>query len=73
MWAVNQIGLGWTSHRIENSYLILNDHFELPIHQEGEVIVAYKDCVETVKTIKDVIIRENHPVNYITEVSNSFR
>ena len=51
----------------------MNDHFELPIHQEGEVIVAYKDCVETVQTIKDVIIRENHPVNYITEVSNSFR
>ena len=68
MSLVNRFGLGSDTQRVDNSFLILNDFFELPIHQEGEVIVAYEHCVSVVNAIKDVIISEQHPVNYITEV-----
>ena len=68
MWLVNSIGLGRTTKRVDKSYLIFNDHFELPIHQESEIIVPFKDSVALVETIRDLVIRENIPVNYITEV-----
>lgn len=72
MWLVNKIGLGMTTRRVDKSYLIFNDHFDLPIHQESEIIVPYKDSVELVKTIRDLVIEENFPVNYITEVCAAY-
>ena len=57
------------THRIAKSYEILNDFFRLPIHQESEVVVELEDTAELIKTIRDVVINGNFPVNYITEVS----
>jgi len=68
MHLVDIIGFGMTTHRIQNSYLILNDHFELPVHQEGEVLVDYQYSADVVRAVRDVAV--NHPVNYITEVNN---
>ena len=68
MWLVDHVGFGIDTHRVDKSYLILNDPFELPIHQEGEVIVDYQFSVPMVKAIRDVVLTERHPVNYITEV-----
>ena len=69
MYLVDYIGLGMTTTRVDNSYLIFNDFFELPIHQESEIIVPYSDSVRLVETIRDVVLEKNIPVNYITEVS----
>ena len=71
MFLVDHIGLGMTTTRVDNSYLIFNDFFELPIHQESEIIVPYRDSVKLVETIRDVVLKNNFPVNYITEVSRS--
>ena len=57
------------THRVAKSYEILSDFFRLPIHQESEVVVELKDTAELIKTIRDVVINGNFPVNYITEVS----
>ena len=54
--------------RVENSYLIFNDYFELPMHQESEIIVPYKHSAELVRIIRDLVVDNKHPVNYITEV-----
>ena len=70
MCLVDYIGFGKNTNRVDNSYLILNDYFELPIHQEGEVVVEYKYCVQTVRAIRDLVVKDKHPVNYITEVNN---
>lgn len=65
MKLVDTIGL--QEHlRVDKSYLIFNDYFELPIHQESEIIVPYSDSVALVQTIEEVAVK--HPVNYITEV-----
>lgn len=71
MYLVDHIGLGLTYTRVDNSYLILNDFFELPIHQESEIIVPYSDTVELVETIRDVVLKNSFPVNYITEVCDA--
>ena len=68
MWLVNTIGLGMTRERVDYSYLIFNDYFELPIHQESEIIVPYSESVALVRAIRDVVLTNNVPVNYITEV-----
>lgn len=68
MWLVDHIGLGRTTTRVDKSYLIFNDFHELPIHQESEIIVPYSDTVELVQIIRDVVLANNFPVNYITEV-----
>lgn len=68
MLLVDYIGLGMTTVRVDISYLIFNDHFELPIHQESEIIVPYSDSVRLVEIIWDVINKNDIPVNYITEV-----
>ena len=57
------------TNRVDISYLIFNDYFELPIHQESEIIVPYSDSVKLVEIIRDVVIDNKFPVNYITEVS----
>ena len=70
MWLVNTVGFkihGETT-RVDKSYLIFNDFFELPIHQESEIIVPYKHSREVVETIRDVVLTNKFPVNYITEV-----
>ena len=69
MWLADHVGFDVDTYRVDNSYLILNDHFELPTHQEGEVIVDYQYCVQAVEAIRKVILDERHPVNYITEVN----
>ncbi len=68
MCLVDYLGLGMTTTRVDNSYLIFNDFFALPIHQESEIIVPYSDSVKLVETIRDVVLENNFPVNYITEV-----
>lgn len=68
MWLVDHIGLGRITTRVDKSYLIFNDFHELPIHQESEIIVPYSDTVELVRIIRDVVLANNLPVNYITEV-----
>ena len=52
------------------SYRIFSDYFDLPIHQEGEVIVHYSDFVRAVEAIRDIIVENKLPMNYITEVNN---
>lgn len=68
MKLVDYIGLGMVTRRVDKSYLIFNDYFQLPIHQESEIIVPYSDAVELVEIIWDVVIKNSFPVNYITEV-----
>lgn len=68
MKLVDYVGLGRTTVRVDKSYLIFNDHFPLPIHQESEIIVPYSESVKLVKIIQDVVLENNYPVNYITEV-----
>ena len=71
MLLVNWIGFGFNTVRVDNSYLILNDYFELPVHQEGEILVDFKDSVEALEAVRDVVIEGNFPVNYITEVKEA--
>ena len=71
MFLVNWIGFGLNTVRVDNSYLILNNYFELPVHQEGEVLVDYKYSVEVLEAVRDVVIKGNFPVNYITEVNET--
>lgn len=68
MWLVNKVGFSFDTTRVEISYKIFNDYFDLPIHQEGEVIVHYNNSVEAVEAIRDMVIKNGIPVNYITEV-----
>ena len=68
MFLVDWIGFGRNTERVDNSFLILNDYFELPIHQEGEVLVDYKYSQDVVATIRDLVVEKGYPVNYITEV-----
>ena len=68
MYLVDNLGFIIDTTRIDVSYNIFNDYFDLPIHQEGEVIVHYNDSVRAVEAIKNVVIKEDIPVNYITEV-----
>ena len=70
MWLVNTLGfrIHGETLRVDKSYLIFNDYFELPIHQESEIIVPYEHSVELVRTIRDVVLTNNFPVDYITEV-----
>lgn len=70
MWLVDRAGFGRDTYRVDNSYLILNDYFDLPVHQEGEVLVHYEDCVKAVEAIHTLVVTERIPVNYITEVTN---
>lgn len=71
MWFVNTLGfkIHGETVRVDKSYLIFNDYFELPIHQESEIIVPYEQSVALVKTIRDVVLNNRFPVDYITEVS----
>ena len=57
------------TNRVDVSHKIFNDYFDLPIHQEGEVIVPYIHAADTVRAIRDVVLDNRLPVNYITEVS----
>ena len=68
MWLVDNVGFIKDTERVDISYNIFNDYFDLPIHQEGEVIVHYNDSVRAVEAITNVVIKEDIPVNYITEV-----
>lgn len=68
MWLVDNVGFSLDTTRVDISYNIFNDYFDLPIHQEGEVIVDYKYSVEAVKAIWEVVKHKKIPVNYITEV-----
>ena len=64
------IGFIIDTRLVNISYRIFNDYFDLPIHQEGEVIVHYNDSVRAVEAIRDLVIEHKLPVNYITEVCN---
>ena len=70
MWLVDTLGfkIHGETQRVDKSYLIFNDFFELPIHQESEIIVPFEHSVELVQTITDVVLKNNFPVDYITEV-----
>ena len=68
MRLVDYIGFGSNSSRTDISYRIFNDYFDLPIHQESEIIVNYEDTVPAILALKQVIIDNSFPVNYITEV-----
>lgn len=70
MWLVNTLGfrIHGETLRVDKSYCIFNDYFELPIHQESEIIVPFEHSVELVQTIRDVVLTNNFPVDYITEV-----
>ena len=68
MYLVTLIGFSENTHRVANSYEIFNDYFELPIHQEAEIIVKYRHTVEAVRAVQSVVIDNQYPVNYITEV-----
>ena len=70
MWLVDNVGFFRDTTRVDVSYNIFNDHFDLPIHQEGEVIFHYNDTVRAIEAIRDVVIEKNIPVNYITEVGD---
>ena len=67
MYLVDYIGLRNTNH-VDKSYLIFNNHFDLPIHQEAEIIVPYEKSRELVTIVRDLILEKRFPVNYITEV-----
>jgi len=69
MWLVNRVGFGMDTDRTDISYRIFNDYFDLPIHAEAEIIVDYKDTVAAIETLRDVILENEFPVNYITEVN----
>lgn len=69
MWLVNRVGFGVDTDRTDISYRIFNDYFDLPIHAEAEIIVDYKDTVAAIETLRDVILENEFPVNYITEVN----
>ena len=66
---VGYVGFYFSCTRVDISYNIFNDHFDLPIHQEGEVIVHYNDTGAALRAIQDVVIKNNLPVNYMTEVN----
>ena len=70
MWLVNTLGfkIHGETIRVDKSYLVFNDFFELPIHQESEIIVPFEHSVELVQTIRDVVLTNKFPVDYITEV-----
>lgn len=68
MWLVGRVGFSENTHRVDKSYEIFNDYFELPIHQEGEIIVEYAHTAEAVRAVERVVKDNNFPVNYITEV-----
>lgn len=68
MCLVDWIGFSTNTHRIDKSYEIFNDYFELPIHQEGEIIVEYKHAAKAVRAVENVVKKNEFPVNYITEV-----
>ena len=70
MWLVDNVGFIIDTIRVDISYRIFNDYFDLPIHQEGEVIVHYNDSVRAVEAIRDIVVENKLPVNYITEVCN---
>ena len=54
--------------RVDKSYLIFNNFFEIPIHQESEIIVPFEHSVELVQTIRDIVLTNKFPVNFFTEV-----
>ena len=68
MWLVGWVGFSENTHRVDTSYKIFNDYFELPIHQEGEIIVHYEHTVEAIRAVEAVVKDNRYPVNYITEV-----
>lgn len=70
MWLVNTLGfrIHGETIRVDKSYLIFNDYFELPIHQESEIIVPYEHAVALVETIREIVLTNQFPVDYITEV-----
>ena len=68
MWLVDNVGFFKDTTRVDVSYNIFNDYFDLPIHQEGEVIIHYNDTVRAIEAIQHVVIEKDIPVNYITEV-----
>ena len=69
MYFVDLVGFGCDTIRVDNSYKIFNDYFDLPIHQEGEVVIHYNDSKRAVNILKEVIVNEKIPVNYMTEVN----
>ena len=68
MWLVGYVGFIVDTTRVDISHKIFNDYFDLPIHQEGEVIVHYNDSVRAVEAIQEMVVENKLPVNYITEV-----
>ena len=70
MWLVGYVGFIVDTTRVDISYKIFNDYFDLPIHQEGEVIVHYNDSVRAVEAIQETVVENKLPVNYITEVGS---
>ena len=72
MWLVTNVGFRGEEKRVDKSYKIFNDYFDLPIHQEGEIVVRYKDTETAVRRIQQLVIDQSIPVNYITEVSDNY-
>ena len=72
MWLVTNVGFRGEEKRVDKSYKIFNDYFDLPIHQEGEIVVRYKDTEMAVRRIQQLVIDQSIPVNYITEVSDYY-
>ena len=70
MWLVNTLGFSIHGQtiRVDKSYLIFNIFHEIPIHQESEIIVPFEHSVELVQIIRDVVLTNKFPVNFITEV-----
>ena len=70
MWLVNTLGFSIHGQtiRVDKSYLVFNIFHEIPIHQESEIIVPFEHSVELVQIIRDVVLTNKFPVNFITEV-----
>ena len=65
---LGNIAFGDEEHRIDISYKILNNYFDLPVHQSGEVMVPLANAADAIRTASDVVIDNQIPVNFITEV-----
>ena len=73
MWLVYWLGFFENTHRVDKSYEIFNDYFELPIHQAGEITVDYNHTVEAVRAVERLVKDNQFPVNCITEVRGLFK
>lgn len=68
MHLADTVGFGPDTVRVDKSYTVFNHYFDLPVHQGSEIFVPYEDAAEAVRTIRDVVVKNRFPVNYVTEV-----